>query len=166
MEASPEGKHSPTISFLADPMLKGLARWLRFLGFPTKIVPRIEQLPEIRQEQPEAIFLTSSKKHLGLCSGPSFLIRSHHVPEQLQELDREFQIFSQMDLLSLCSICNVPIRPVEKKAVKEKVPERVYQQFSRFWVCPVCGRIYWEGGHIPRLKDKLRRMGIPLPQND
>jgi len=166
-ELKPTGNITPPqLCFITDNMLRGLARWLRFLGFPAKTVRQIEQLKKLQQEQPEAIFLTSSRKHLSLYSGCSFLIRSDDIQEQLQEINQEFHIFSRMNLLSLCSVCNVPIRPMEKKAVKERIPERVYQQYARFWICPVCGRIYWEGGHIPRLKDKLRRMGIPLPQND
>jgi len=36
----------------------------------------------------------------------------------------------------------------------------VYDTHEEFAMCPVCGRIYWEGTHVSRMKDKLQEVGI------
>ena len=149
--------------FLCDEMLKGLAKWLRFLGFSTEITANTSRIMQVLENEPSAIFLTRSRKHARIFPENSvFVLQSDDVAEQLQELNREFSLFNRMKFLSLCSVCNIPIEPIEKAEIQGQIPERVWESFQEFWKCPVCGRIYWEGGHVQRLKDKLRRMGVPV----
>ncbi len=153
----------PRLSFIADNMLRGLARWLRFLGFPAEIAMSVPEAEKIRDLHPGAIFLTSSYNHLAdFTSGKSHVVESGTIKEQLQELDTAFGIFSRIDLLSICSICNVPIEPAPKSQAKDRVPEKVWGSFDKFWQCPHCRRIYWKGGHVERLIGKLKRMDVPV----
>ncbi|MEJ2636947.1 MAG: Mut7-C RNAse domain-containing protein [Calditrichia bacterium] len=150
-------------SFIVDNMLRGLARWLRFLGFPSEIVMSVPEAEKIRDLHPEAIFLTSSYNHLAdFAGGKSHAVESGTIKEQLHELESAFGIFGRIDLLSICSVCNVPIEPATKSQVKDRVPEKVWRSFDKFWQCPHCHRIYWKGGHVERLIEKLKRMDIPL----
>ncbi len=162
MNASSEKQLSPR-QFICDSMLKGLAKWLRFLGFPTEISSDSEQIQRRLLSEPNTLFLTRSPKNaLNLPSEAVLLLQSDEIAVQLQELNERLAIFQHMNPLSLCSVCNIPIEPVEKEKIKGEVPERVWEQFEEFWRCPHCQRIYWEGGHVNRLLDKLRRMGVPV----
>jgi uncharacterized protein with PIN domain len=81
-------------------------------------------------------------------------------------LNEEFDIFQSIDLLSLCSRCNTRVLKIDRKSVEGKVPLKVTNHFTEFWKCPACQRYYWKGGHVIRLREKLARMKIPLPQSE
>ena len=153
-------------NFVLDGMLAGLCRWLKFLGFSARIVNNPKQLPSSLIPDKKTIFLTRTPKHYIdnediIC----FVLTSDQIPEQLEELNKAFQIFNKIDFLSRCSLCDVPIEPVKKWTIKDKIPEKVWKSYDQFWRCPACERIYWEGGHVKRMKEKLRLMGVPLENN-
>ena len=150
--------------FFADAMLLGLARWLRFLGFQTWNFQDREDLVERLRQQPEMIFLTSSVSHVEQFHPPHFFILTEEaLDKQLHKINEQYRIFQSIELLSLCTICNVPVVRIDKMKVEGMVPTKVLANFDQFWNCPICKRIYWDGGHIKRLKEKLVRMKIPLP---
>ncbi len=152
-----------SVEFICDSMLRGLARWLRFLGFSTLLSPTVEALTTLMEQHPRATFLTRSRKHAEQFETYSvFLLHSDRIEQQLQELNQAFSLFSRINLLSRCSVCNRVIESVGKETIKGEVPDRVWEHYEKFWRCPQCGRIYWEGGHVARLMDKLRRMGVPV----
>ncbi len=154
---------SPTPSFLVDQMLRGLAKWLRYLGFSSHTVSDMKQAENLSQKFPEAIFLTASITHYHQFPGNSgFLIKSDVVSEQLSALDDAFQIFLKMNILSLCSRCNTPVIPIDKSGIQDQVPPKVWEVHNEFRQCPDCQRIYWHGGHVKRLSQKMKRMGIPI----
>ncbi len=59
-------------------------------------------------------------------------------------------------------LLDIPLKKIEKEQVKNRVPENIFHHFSVFYYCPHCQRIYWEGGHVKRLINKLNRMGVPI----
>jgi uncharacterized protein with PIN domain len=155
--------HEDHIIFIIDGMLKGLARWLRILGFDAPVTESTKQAAQLLEEHPQAIFITGSKNHYKLFERyNSLLIKTHLISEQLAKLDKTYGIFHKIRPLSRCSICNVPLKEVEKNIIADQVPEKVVHSFSQFKKCPECGRIYWPGGHVIRMIDKLKRSGVPL----
>jgi uncharacterized protein with PIN domain len=150
--------------FIVDTMLLGLARWLRFLGFQTWHYQDRQDLVERLNKEPEMIFLTASVSHASQIHPTHYLILTEEAfDKQLHKINEQFSIFQSMELLSLCTICNVPIERIDKMKVKSTVPAKALVHFDAFWNCPICQRVYWNGGHIKRLKEKLVRMKIPLP---
>jgi uncharacterized protein with PIN domain len=149
--------------FIIDGMLKGLARWLRILGFDAPVTEGKEQTARLLEGHPRAVFITGSKNHYNLFeSYNSLLIKTHRISEQLAKLDETYGIFHLIQPLSRCSICNVPLKDVEKNTIEDQIPEKVFYSFHQFSKCPECGRIYWPGGHVIRMIDKLKRSGVPL----
>lgn len=151
------------IIFIIDGMLKGLARWLRILGFDAAVTERTEQAARLLEGNPRAIFVTGSTDHYKLFeSYHSLLIKTHYISEQLARLDEIYGIFRMMRPLSRCSVCNIPLEEVEKDIIADQIPQKVVHSFTNFKKCPECGRIYWPGGHVIRMIDKLKRSGVPL----
>ena len=152
-------------NFIADTMLTGLARWLRILGIQTWYFQEIQDVTELLQTDPSIIFLSSSVAHIKQLNPTHYyLITEDLIERQLHKINEQFGIFQKIDLLSLCTKCNVTVKNVTKKEVLEKIPPNVTTNFDQFWKCPECQRIYWNGGHVLRLREKLARMKIPLPQ--
>lgn len=144
-------------------MIHGLVRWIRFLGFHSILIEDLEHVGYLKKHYSNVFFITSSKKNLKKIGDyNTILLKKNTIPEQLQELNDSFRIFEQINLLSICSICNVQIEPVNRDEIKNFIPERVWISYQRFWRCPQCRRIYWLGGHVKRLIDKLQRMNVPL----
>ncbi|NOX38598.1 MAG: hypothetical protein GXO78_13795 [Calditrichaeota bacterium] len=151
------------MKFLCDSMLIGLARYLRFLGHDVEVVSSFPDAHRRYTCFKDRIFLTTSPAHWHLWPGTQkHLIPSGRLEEQFRQLCQTLPILQDLNFLSRCSRCNVAIEPVEKAAVKQVVPEKVYQWVDQFYRCPSCQRVYWEGGHVVRLKEKLRRLGVPL----
>jgi uncharacterized protein with PIN domain len=150
--------------FITDTMLKGLAKWLRFLGFSTVIAENFEAGQKLLKINPSHIFITASLNHFRQAGKPkSILVTKNKLSDQLLEIDAQLSIFRKIKLFSICSLCNIPIQSITKEEVTSKIPDKVKDNFNDFWICPGCHRIYWQGGHTLRLIDKLVRMGIPLP---
>jgi uncharacterized protein len=42
-------------------------------------------------------------------------------------------------------------------AVLNRLPERARQGAGRIAVCPTCGRVYWPGSHVRRMRARLDR---------
>jgi len=43
-------------------------------------------------------------------------------------------------------LCNQELREIEDRTEEREAPE----EYSRIWVCDVCGRRYWRGSHYER----------------
>ena len=149
--------------FITDTMLQGLGKWLRFLGFLTAVPENFEAAKKLLKDNPSQIFLTSSPNHFQqITNSVTCLIKHNNITEQLREIDERFHIFHNVNLFSICSLCNLPVQSISRDEVTGQIPALVTSSFEKFWKCPSCQRIYWQGGHIQRLLEKMRRMGIPV----
>lgn len=149
--------------FILDNMLQGLARWLRFLGYRSFVIENLHQLNQLFIDHPTAVFITESRKKIQKINPPNaFFMKESKLEDQLAILDSRFKIFENIELLSLCTLCNTTIAPVDKGTIKGKVPPAIWSSYDHFWICFKCQRIYWKGGHIKRLIDKLRRLKVPI----
>jgi hypothetical protein len=61
-------------------------------------------------------------------------------------------------ILSRCTLCNSLLEEVEKNKVKEKVPERVFENNDKFWFCRKCNKFYWMGTHYGKIIEKINEL--------
>jgi hypothetical protein len=70
-------------------------------------------------------------------------------------------VFDRLDLagsvrpFSLCLNCNVPLRPVDKASVADRLPPAVRAQQDEFNTCDCCGGVFWKGSHWKRMSTLL-----------
>ncbi|MDH5201755.1 MAG: Mut7-C RNAse domain-containing protein [Nitrospirota bacterium] len=145
------------VRFLADVMLGRLARWLRLLGFDTLYYNDISdnRLLRIAKEQ-ERVILTRDT-HLIKIKGIKeyLLIKANDSFAQLLEVIDTFKL-TYFNLLSRCVKCNGMLtRILDKNEIKDFVPEFVFLQFNLFLRCSDCGKVYWEGTHPGKFREKL-----------
>jgi uncharacterized protein with PIN domain len=55
---------------------------------------------------------------------------------------------------SRCLLDNAPLQEAPP-AVLDRLPERTRQGAGRITVCPACGRVYWPGSHVRRMRARL-----------
>jgi uncharacterized protein with PIN domain len=141
------------IRFIADAHLGGLARLLRMAGFDT--------LYDNGYQDEEIVAIAGGDDRTVLTRDRELLKRRevergcylHTIrPEaQLRELFERLGLAALARPFTLCLHCNLPLRPVDKDDVAERLPESVREQQSEFTTCDACGRVFWKGSHHKRM---------------
>jgi uncharacterized protein len=149
-----------TSRFMADAHLGKLARDLRMLGFDTLFA---NNLPD-----KEIIALAAREKRTILTRDRDLLksdkvdhgyyIRAIGCLEQLEEVISKFDLFSQFKPFSRCLVCNGTLEALEKSEIQGLVKPELAVFFSRFFHCPDCKRIYWEGSHFLKMSEKINKL--------
>ncbi|OGW37631.1 MAG: hypothetical protein A2Y97_10670 [Nitrospirae bacterium RBG_13_39_12] len=143
--------------FIADAMLGKLARWMRFLGFDTLYYSDIsdKKLIKLAREQ-NRIILTRDTRLIKIKVIKDFLlIKANDSFKQLVEVINKLNL-KQFNLFSRCVKCNgLLARIIDKTEITNHVPEFVFLNFNVFLKCGDCGKIYWEGTHPKKFREKL-----------
>ena len=136
------------MKFLCDQMLGTLAIWLRIIGYDTSYVKKDHDDEIIIQSKQENRILLTRDKAIAHTYESAMLINSTNLYDQIQQVVHEFGLtLEDTRVLSLCTLCNVSVEPMEKSTLKNLVPMHAYESHQHFWQCPSCGRIYWKGSH-------------------
>lgn len=158
MNESPEPFKSKKL--LADAMLGRLARWLRILGYDTLYVRSAgpEKLKETALREGRALLTRNTRlKEKDFPKG-FFFVHHDRLADQLREVIAGLQLSVDPDrIFTRCAVCNGELDPIMREQVMGRVPEYVWLNHHEFQGCSVCGRIYWSGSHISRVREKVAR---------
>ena len=140
-------------------MLGTLAKWLRIFGFDTfyvnaemddrKLLDIAKKENRIIVTRDKQLIVRGGKKNL-----PVVEITSTDIDVQLRNVLRDVEI-DENTLLSRCSLCNAVLDEIKKSDIKNRVPERVFDNNEKFWFCPKCDKIYWMGSHYNKISMKI-----------
>jgi uncharacterized protein with PIN domain len=139
--------------FAADVMVGKLARWLRFLGHDTFYSNRAEDsyLKSLCRSE-KRILLTRDRELCRQLGNPlSYRVENVHIQDQLTEVSLAFGL-GRFDLPLRCSRCNGALLAIEKPRVENRVPPYVFLTQRVFSICGGCGKIYWQGTHLERIR--------------
>jgi len=145
------------LEFIADAMLGRLARWLRFLGFDTLYYSDISdsRLIRIAREQNRFVLTRDTRLVRIRAVKDYLLIRANDSYSQLLEVITTLNL-REFNPFSICVECNGQLTRIsDKKEILDLVPEFVFLNFNLFLKCSNCGKIYWEGSHPQKFKEKL-----------
>lgn len=150
--------------FVTDSSLEFLAHRLVFLGYDVTTLggARLEELFEAARREGRTV-LTLSARHprrfadvaavvvpRGDAAGALRLIAAAHPPAGPP--------------FSRCAPCNAALQKRHPMEARGEVPGRVLRAATSLHYCPVCGKWYWEGSHLARLREWLEAaLGRPLP---
>jgi uncharacterized protein with PIN domain len=148
------------ISFAAEKTLGKLSKWLRILGFDALYDPEVNGGEFFDNVQAGRILLTRTRrvqeKH---GSSRLIFIQANDPFDQLREVITALNLkFEDIRPFSRCIACNVPIEPVEKKSVRNRVPDYVWDTQENFQQCARCRKIYWPGSHTQRSMGRIQRL--------
>ena len=146
------------MKFLCDEMLKGLAKWLRAAGYDTEVAKDGEADRElIRQARSSGRLLITRDNKLMEFRNADDTVRLLHctgIENCANTLKEKIPIDWLYKPFSRCLLCNTPLIKVEDIS-EISVPEDV--KSKPLFQCSECRRIYWAGGHVQRMRDKLER---------
>jgi uncharacterized protein with PIN domain len=143
---------------LCDEMLGGLGRWLRAAGHDTVIAENGVSDPDlIARAVREKRALLTRDRHLERIALPSLcpvLLESDSLDAQARALRDRLGLDWLLAPFTRCMIDNAKLLPAgPHHAVC--VPETARTKDDALRVCPACGRVYWPGGHVRRMRKRL-----------
>lgn len=145
--------------FLITVDAQKLAKWLRLLGYDTKVIKAVSLLNLIRIAQKEKRIIVSRSKDVLNHPLPfdRIYIHSNTLEEQLQEI-KEFLKFSPAEIFTRCPEDNEVLKEVSKSEIIKLIPEKVAEQYDDFRICHRCGRVYWKGSHYEKILEELENI--------
>jgi uncharacterized protein with PIN domain len=150
------------LKFIADNNVGKLARWLRMVGFDTRLFNGENDADMVVIAQAEnRILLTRDTGIMDrriITSGQvrAILINSDRLAEQIPQVIETLKINeNQFRPLTLCLECNQLLVARAKAEVKDHVPPYVFKTQEQFVECPVCHRIYWKGTHWQAMRRRI-----------
>ena len=136
-------------------MLGSVARKLRIFGFDTAYLAHTDddQVLKAGVEQGR-IILTADKeffKRIVKHGAGGILVDGSDDLADLAHILGKLQITAiAVALGSRCASCNGML---EGRAIGQvEVPAAVARRHSEFYQCATCGKVYWEGGHMKKLR--------------
>jgi uncharacterized protein len=152
--------------FICDAMLGKLAKRLRILGLDAVYMRSVTDLAESEANGGIAYFITKRKLQQAFY-GNAVYVKSDRVAEQLAEIRKIILPYiSEEDSMKRCIECNTLLEDANKDDVEGFVPEYVFHKYSSFKVCPSCNRVYWEGSHVERMKEWIKKLKEPSGEQD
>jgi uncharacterized protein with PIN domain len=147
------GRAVTVARFVTDSSLDGLARRLRILGFDVVTLrgARLATLFEAAARDGR-IVLTHSLRHPRRHAGvPSLTLARGDPGASLRAVSALYRPASPP--FSRCPRCNAPLRPRSVAEARDQVPPAVAARATRFHQCPQCGKWYWSGSHVTRMRE-------------
>jgi len=139
------------VRLIFDEMLKRTATWCRIFGVDSAYIRDVPDSAIIKTAKDESRILVTRDERLAHEAknqgAETILLESDSLDQQLSRLKAALGDIYTFPEKTRCPACNGELGIVEKEKIKEKVPENVYRQNDKFWVCKECGKAYWEGGH-------------------
>lgn len=133
-----------------------LAKWLRLLGYDSKVIKSISLLNLIRIADKENRLIISRSKDVLNHPLPfnKLYIHSNKIDKQLEEL-KSFLVFDEDAIFTRCPMDNEVLTDISKSKILNRIPVQVKTTFNEFKICKKCGRVYWKGSHYHKIKAKF-----------
>jgi hypothetical protein len=137
--------------FVTDSSLELLARRLRLLGFDVECLAgaNLEAVFE-KARAAERIVLTLSSRHPRRFAS----VAAYRVPRDpraaLRAVSERF--VPDARAFSRCSVCNARLVARPASSAPATVPRRVRETVTTLEHCEACGRWYWPGTHVARMR--------------
>ncbi|MCW3983585.1 MAG: Mut7-C RNAse domain-containing protein [Candidatus Bathyarchaeota archaeon] len=148
------------MKFLADGMLGKLARWLRMLGQDVSYSTQLGDNELLGLAKAEGRVLLTKDLELykrAVTRGlEAFYVEGKTEVERLAEVTKRYSVDLAVDMdKANCPICNTPLKASPKEQLKDKLEPNTYLHYDRFWHCPNCGQVYWQGAHWKQITNTL-----------
>lgn len=141
-------------------MLGRLARWLRVLGYDTSYDMTLHDAALVRLAEEEGRILLTRDRHLlrELRSARAHEVRQDEPLQQLRDLVTALALPPPADLFTRCLLCNAVLEELAHERAEPLLPPGVRGIPGPVRQCPVCGRLYWDGSHVRRMRVALERV--------
>lgn len=149
------------MKFLADSMLGKLARWLRMLGNDVTYNIQLDdaQLMELAKNEGRILLTRDLELYQRAVSRDidAYFVEGKSEAARLAELAKRYGVDLEIDMdKSHCPVCNTPLKPAQKEQLQGELQKNTFTYYDKFWKCPHCGQIYWQGAHWKQISNTLK----------
>ena len=149
---------------LCDEMLARLGRWLRAAGYDTAIAENgMPDAALIRRCVAENRILLTRDRHLAAAADGRVSVvclAETGIAAQAQTLRAVLAIDWQHAPFTRCLVDNAPLAPAPPDMAAQ-VPPASRAAGDPLQLCPTCGRLYWPGGHVRRMRARPGEWNAP-----
>jgi len=141
-------------------MLGRLARWLRVLGYDTWYDSLVADAELVRIAGEEDRILLTRDRHLlrELRPARALEVRQDQPLRQLHDVVHSLALSPPAELFTRCLLCNALLVELTIEQALPLLPAEIEEIPSPVRRCPVCGRVYWDGSHVRRMRAALDRV--------
>jgi len=154
----------PAARFITDTSLDLLARRLRILGYDVATAhgARLEELLEAARRQGRTVLTLSVRHPRRFADVPALVMPRGEPGTALRQVAASHEPAGPP--FSRCPACNVALQSRTAFEAMGEVPGKVLRGAPSLRYCPQCGKWYWEGSHVTRLRAWLAEaLGRPVP---
>jgi len=151
------------MKFMVDQNVGKLARWLRMMGYDTRLFNGKDdsQMVAIAVKEGRVLLTkdTQIMKRRVVTNGmlKAIFIETDEPERQMRQVIESLNLDCWFRPFAICLECNQPLVERSKQEVKDLVPPYVFQTQEQYMECPVCHRIYWRGTHWQAMTRNLRK---------
>ncbi|MCW9024653.1 MAG: Mut7-C RNAse domain-containing protein [Gammaproteobacteria bacterium] len=146
------------MKFLCDEMLQRLGSWLRAAGYDTLIAQGGRSDYELLKQAlaEDRLLITRDRKLLEHRRAPGtvILLDCNELDDCARELSQKLSINWLHQPFVRCMVCNSSLRPATENEAAT-LPEKIKSQIDSPLYCPSCQKVYWDGGHVDRMRIRL-----------
>ena len=157
-------KTSSNPRFVLDVNLGKLAKRMRLLGFDClyRNDYRDTDVVNIAVNE-QRIVLTRDRRLLYIKRvNHGYWIRAVDAESQVDEVMHRFNLFTLIHPFTRCSICNTLLSPVAKSDIMDRLEPKTRRYYQFFYQCSGCRRIYWQGSHSEKMRQRFADFLSPL----
>ena len=148
------------MKFLADSMLGKLTRWLRMLGQDVTYNVQLNDKKLLDLAKKENRVLVTKDLELyrrAAATGvDAFFVEGKSESERLAEVAKRYGLTLAIDMeKSNCPVCNTKLKATPKEQLSGELQKNTFTYYEKFWKCPNCGQIYWQGAHWKQISNNL-----------
>jgi len=148
------------LKFLADSMLGKLARWLRMLGQDVTYNVQLDDNELLVLAKKETLVLLTKDLELyrrAAAAGiDALFVEGKSEPEWLAEVAWRYGLTLAVYMeKAYCPVCNTKLKATPKEQLLGELQKNTFTYYEKFWKCPNCGQIYWQGAHWKQISNTL-----------
>jgi uncharacterized protein with PIN domain len=141
-------------------MLGKLARWLRMLGHDVTYNVELNDNELLELAKKETRFLLTKDLELYKRAAAkginTFFVEGKSEPEMLAGVAERYRLNLVVDMeKSNCPVCNSKLEAAQKQQLFGELQKNTFTYYEKFWKCPNCGQIYWQGAHWKQISNTL-----------
>jgi uncharacterized protein with PIN domain len=148
-------------------MLGKLARWLRMLGQDVIYNTELGDsgLLEVAKKENRVLLTKDLELYKrAIARGIEiFYIEGKTEADRLGELAQRYDLSLEMDMeKSHCPVCNTKLKATPKGELSGELEKNTLTYYEKFWKCPNCGKVYWQGAHWKQINNTLNETQAKL----
>ena len=149
------------MKFLVDSMLGKLARWLRMLGHDVTYNVELNdnELLEMAKKEKRVLLTKDLELYQRAIAKniDALYVEGKSESERLAEVAKRYGLELDIDMeKSHCPVCNTKLKGTPKDQLSNEIEKNTFIYYDKFWKCPHCGQVYWQGAHWKQITGTLK----------